>query len=105
MKCSWCQEDAVGEVEIEPPRYGKDKRTGVKVEKKPAKTAPACADHLTIVENQPPFYTCGCFYIEGEFKCPRHRSILREPWLSKFSKATIKHSPVVKKGTSGFVVK
>lgn len=96
MKCSWCTADAVGDVVLEPARFGTDKRTGVKVEKKPAKTAPACKAHMKIVENQPPFYKCGCPYVEGEFKCPHHQNILREPWKSKFSKATIKHAPVEK---------
>ena len=93
-KCAWCGEDAIVAIELEPPRFGKDKRTGAKVEKKPAKTAPVCQKHKTIIEDQPPFYTCGCPYVEEEMKCPHHQSWLREPWKAKLSKATIKHSPV-----------
>lgn len=41
--CAWCPEPATTEVEVEPPIMTTDKRTRVKVEKKPAVMARACA--------------------------------------------------------------
>lgn len=105
MKCSWCDEDSIGDVELEPAKFGKDKRTGVKVEKKPPLMVPACSNHQKILDWQTPFYTCGCTYIEGEFKCPRHLRVLRSPWKEKLKKVSIKHSVAEKKETKGFVVK
>lgn len=70
--CYWCGAKAVGKVLIEAERKQKDKRTGV-TGTVDAKWAPACLDHLNILNEQPLFYTwCGCTYVEGEKTCPRH---------------------------------
>jgi hypothetical protein len=91
-QCAWCGAVAVGEVELEPPKKKRDKRTGIMVVSTPAKIAPVCKDHKDIVDRQQPFYVCGCTYVEGEFKCQRHASMLRQPWRGKLSTPTIKHS-------------
>lgn len=91
--CDWCEAKAVVQVELEPARLGTDKRTGTKVTKKPAKLAWACDAHKNIVNEQPPFYTCGCSYVEGEFRCPRHTNLLRHPHRERMQKEVIKGAP------------
>lgn len=90
MKCTWCDEKSVIQVELEPARRGIDKRTGKMVTKKLAKLAPACSYHRDIIDWQPPFYTCGCSYVEGELRCPRHDSLLRQPHRNRLTKELIK---------------
>lgn len=89
--CSWCDELSVAEVVLEPARKGRDKRTGSMVEKKPAKKAFVCQAHKDIVDRQPPFYTCGCSYVEGELRCTRHQSLLRSPHRERLAKEVVKH--------------
>lgn len=89
-KCTWCDNTAITEVELEPPRRGKDKRTGLAVIKKPPIMAPACKDHKDILNEQPPFYTCGCSYVEGELRCPRHNNLLKQPHRERLTKDVIK---------------
>ena len=70
MKCGWCDQLAVREVEIKPPVYtGVGKRRRII---KLAQMVPVCWDHKDIVNIQPRFYTCGCSYVEGHDKCPIH---------------------------------
>lgn len=90
MKCTWCDEKSVTKVELEPSRRGTDKRTGKTVTKKPAKLAPACNYHRDIIDWQPPFYTCGCSYIEDELRCPRHNNPLKQPHRDRLTKGLIK---------------
>lgn len=104
-KCTWCEDLSIGEVELEAAKFAKDKRTGVKVEKKPALRVPACTKHIKILDWQTPFYMCGCHYIKDEIQCPKHLRQLREPWRTQQKKVSIKHSHVEKKETQGFVVK
>lgn len=90
VKCTWCEEMSVVDVELEPVRRGKDKRTGRMVIKKPAILAPACEFHKNIVNQQPPFYTCGCSYVEDNLRCPRHDNLLRQPHRDRLTKELIK---------------
>lgn len=93
MRCAWCGEKAVTQIEIEPAKRGKDKRTGLMVIKKPPLMSPACVSHKDIINEQPPFYTCGCSYIDDQFRCPRHNNLLRHPFREKFTKSVIKDAP------------
>lgn len=55
--CAWCSEPAVGEVELEKPRYTTDKLTGVRLVAKRALTAKVCEHHqrsLRYVEGREP---------------------------------------------------
>lgn len=90
MKCFWCDETSVTEIEIQPAQKGKDKRTQRMVIKKPAWIVPACKEHRNIVDKQPPFYTCGCSYVEGEHRCPRHDKVLKQPHRDRLTKELIK---------------
>lgn len=77
MKCAWCEKDSVGTVILEPASFGIHKTKQIRIQKKPAKTAPACKDHIGIVERQPIFYSCGCNYEKGFDICPMHNRRLR----------------------------
>ena len=53
MLCEWCRgAEATAEVELEPAKYRKDKRTGVRVIAKPAKKLRVCKAHRQLVEKQ-----------------------------------------------------
>lgn len=49
--CRWCGEPSVGMVEVEKPRYRNDR--GVRVIARAAIEAPACKEHIGIIERQP----------------------------------------------------
>jgi ribosomal protein L37AE/L43A len=53
MLCEWCYDAAAtGSVELKPAHYGTDKRTGVKVVKRPAKKLSVCPDCKRKVDEQ-----------------------------------------------------
>lgn len=53
MKCEWCRAaEATTDVTLEPAKYGTDKRTNVKVVRKPAKKLALCADCKRVVDRQ-----------------------------------------------------
>lgn len=76
--CDWCDNLAVGTVVLEAASYGIDKTRGIRVMKKPAKTARVCTNHLDIIDRQPLFYSCGCNYEKGFDTCPMHNRRLRK---------------------------
>lgn len=86
-KCSWCDNDAVSDLEIRPAKY-RVNRFGMKAVIKPPVLVPVCRTHELIVEQQPTFYTCGCTYVEGQDKCSFHGRKVRsvKTKLSELSK-------------------
>ena len=52
LTCSWCTAPATGPVQGEPERFGY--RKGIKVLVARAIVVPACRDHATIADGQPP---------------------------------------------------
>ncbi len=75
-QCTWCNDEAVYNLEIRPAKY-KTNAYGMKAIIKNPVLAPVCRIHQRIVEQQPTFYTCGCTYVEGENKCSFHGRKLR----------------------------
>lgn len=67
--CGWCGAPAIGEVILEPERW--TMHGTVKVISKSALTSPVCRAHRDIVDKQPRFYTCGCYYMDQP-RCPMH---------------------------------